>query len=229
LKDAPVELIRHQALDRDHDGILLVMLPGAGIEAKDFAEHGFVRDVQERGGPVDVVAARPELDLYLDGTIAEAIERRAVAPARSSGRARIWHLGISLGGMGALLHARAYPGSVEGVVLLAPFLGTPGILAEVASAGGLEAWRPGAVAANDSERQLLVWLKDHLAAPPPQPVLYLGYGRGDRFAKGHAMLGERLPPERVVVTEGGHDWPTWRDLWRQILERRPFTRGGEDC
>lgn len=225
MKDAPVELIRHHAPCQDRNRVLLVMLPGVGIEAKEFAEHGFVSDVQDSGSPVDVVATRPELDLYLDGTVAEAIEATVVAPARRNGKTRVWHLGISLGGMGALLHARAYPESVEGVILLAPFLGTPGILAEVANAGGLEAWRPGAVAANDSERQLLAWLKDHLAASPQQPALYLGYGRSDRFAKGHAMLGERLPAKRVVLAEGGHDWATWSDLWRQILQLRPFSLG----
>src|SRR5579863_7578981 len=125
MKATPVDLMRHQAPGQDHDRVLLVMLPGVGIDAKDFAEHGFVRDVQESRTPVDAVAVRPELDLYLDGTVAEAIEKAIVAPARNSGRARIWHLGISLGGMGALLHARAYPETVEGVILLAPFLGTP--------------------------------------------------------------------------------------------------------
>lgn len=217
-----MELIRHHAARRSGERPLLVMLPGVGMEAADFARQGFVRAVEEAGDAADVVATRPELDLYLDGSIAEALERLVVAPAREAGYRRLWFLGISLGGMGALLHARAYPAAVEGVILLSPFLGTPGLVAEVTAASGLAAWRPGEVAANDSERQLLAWLKQHLASRAPRPTLYLGYGLSDRFARGHAMLGDGLPAERVIRSEGGHDWPTWCALWREILALRPF-------
>jgi pimeloyl-ACP methyl ester carboxylesterase len=127
-----------------------------------------------------------------------------------------------LGGIGALLHARAYPGGVAGIVLLSPFLGTPGLIAEVAEAGGLGAWQPGEVAANDVERQVLAWLAT-LRRPPLQ--LYLGYGRDDRFARGQALLAEHLPSDRVVLADGGHDWPTWRGLWRRILALNPFATG----
>jgi pimeloyl-ACP methyl ester carboxylesterase len=220
-----MELMRHPAPGTGAAGTLLVMLPGVGFEAADFAAHGLVAAAQETAS-LDIVAARPDLDLYLDQTIAAEIERTIVAPARSEGVARIWFLGISLGGMGALLHARAYPGGADGLILLSPFLGTPGLIAEAAAAGGLAAWQPGAVAANDGERQALAWLKHHVAAPSPRPEIYLGYGRTDRFARGHALLAERLPPARIVLGEGGHDWETWALLWRRILALRPFAEGG---
>jgi pimeloyl-ACP methyl ester carboxylesterase len=217
-----MELIRHHAPRRPGERPLLVMLPGVGMEAGDFARQGFVRAVAEAGDAADVVATRPETDLYLDGSIAEALERSVVAPAREAGYRRLWFLGISLGGMGALLHARAHPAAAEGIILLSPFLGTPGLVAEVTAASGLAAWHPGEVAAHDSERQLLAWLKGHLASRAPRPALYLGYGLSDRFARGHAMLADGLPAERVVRSEGGHDWPTWCALWREILAFRPF-------
>ena len=206
--------------------ILLIMLPGAGIEPKDFAAHGFVHAVHGRRLPVDVVAAGPSLDLYLDGTVAERLQRDIVSPALARRPARLWFLGISLGGMGALLYACARAASVEGIILLAPFLGTPGLIAEVARAGGIASWQPGDVAANDSERKLLAWLKAYRAGAPGQPRLYLGYGRDDRFARGHALLAEHLPPRFVEIAEGGHDWPTWTTLWQQILDRNPFADGG---
>ena len=220
-----MELIRHPVPSGAPAEALLVMLPGVGIKAEDFAEHGFVRAAQESEA-VEIVAARPDLDLYLDGTIAAELERAIIAPARAAGLARIWFLGISLGGMGALLHARACPSGAEGILLLSPFLGTPGLVAEVVGAGGLGAWQPGNVAANDHERQMLAWLKAHVAAPPRPPSLYLGYGRDDRFARGHAMLGDRLPAARVVLSEGGHDWETWLALWQRLLALRPFAAGG---
>ena len=220
-----MELVRHPAPGGGAARTLLVMLPGVGFAAADFAAHGFVAAAQAAAS-LDIVAARPDLDLYLDQTIAAEIERTIVAPARAAGAARIWFLGISLGGMGALLHARAYPGGADGLILLSPFLGTPGLIAEAAAAGGLAAWQPGAIAANDGERQALAWLKHLVAAPLPRPELYLGYGRTDRFSRGHALLAEVLSPERVVLGEGGHDWETWGLLWRRILALRPFAPGG---
>jgi pimeloyl-ACP methyl ester carboxylesterase len=218
----PMRVVHHRAPDPGPDRILLVMLPGVGIEPEDFAAHGLVAAAQASGLPVDIAAARPELDLYLDGTIAGAVESAIVAPARQAGYRRIWLLGISLGGMGALLYAASALARVEGIILLAPFLGTPGIIAEVGRAGGLCAWQPGEIAAKDGERALLAWLKDHVAALPPRPRLYLGYARGDRFVAGHALLADHLPAERVVVVEGAHDWESWGRLWQLVLCKHPF-------
>lgn len=217
-----MRVIHYPAPSGDRERILLVLLPGVGIAPEDFAHHGFVQAAQDRGAAVDVAAAGPDLDLYLDKTIVADIHGAIVAPAMASGHRRVWFLGISLGGMGALLYARAHGVAVEGVILLAPFLGTPGMVAEVVRAGGLAAWQPGDIAPNDSERKLLDWLKCRTAALPGPPALYLGYGRDDRFAEGHAMLAQQLPPARVFLTDGGHDWDTWTRLWRQILDADPF-------
>jgi pimeloyl-ACP methyl ester carboxylesterase len=217
-----MDLRRYNAASDARGSVLLVMLAGAGIAAEDFARHGMIEAAHARGLGVDIVAARPDLDDYLDWAIAEAIDRDIIATARGHGYARIWTIGLSLGGLGALLHARAHAGSVEGIVLLSPFLGTAGMIAEVVRAGGLARWQPGVIAVNDGERQLLAWLKHNLSAPPPFPELYLGYGQADRFIAGQRLLADRLPPERVVEVEGEHDWPTWTLLWRRILDKRPF-------
>ena len=31
-----------------------------------------------------------------------------------------------------------------------------------------------------------------------------------------------LPPEQVFTIEGGHDWPQWRQLWRNVLDVLPL-------
>jgi pimeloyl-ACP methyl ester carboxylesterase len=217
-----MRIIHHSAPHPAPDRILLIMLPGVGIEPEEFAARGFVDAVHARGLPVDIAAARPDLDLYLDQTVAADIDAAIVAPARAEGYKRIWLLGVSLGGMGALLYACAYLASVEGIILLAPFLGTPGMVAEVVRAGGLASWQPGEIAANDGERALLGWLKAYGTALPPRPKLYLGYASGDRFVEGHAMLADHLPAGQVVVTDGGHDWESWARLWQLVLDKRPF-------
>jgi pimeloyl-ACP methyl ester carboxylesterase len=198
-----------------------VMLPGYGMERDDFARHGFIDAVHQRGWPVDIIAARPDVGLYLDGTVAECLHDDIILPARSAA-SPLWFLGVSLGAMGALLYARRYSGQVAGAILLAPFLGTPGLIAEVAEAGGLARWDPGDVRSADVERQVLSWLKARPSMAPEALALYLGYGRDDRFARGAALLAQDLPGPHVMVTDGGHDWETWKRLWRETLDRSPF-------
>ena len=202
--------------------VLLVMLPSMGMKADEFVAHGFVSAVHDRRLPVDIVAAQPELDAYLEGQIARSLHDTVIAPAMARGYRRLWLLGVSIGGMGALLYTAARFAVVDGLVLLAPFLGTPGAIAEVSSAGGITAWSLQKSRATAVERKMLLWLQTFLTGSAERPTLYLGYGRHDRFAMGHGLLARHLPQRQVVIAEGGHDGATWASLWPQILERRPF-------
>jgi hypothetical protein len=68
------------------------------------------------------------------------------------------------------------------------------------------------------ERRIWLFIRDGSGEPgfAARP-LYLGYGRQDRFAQAHALMGEGLAPDMVDVAEGGHDWPTWYTLWERFL------------
>lgn len=207
----------HRAPGNDPDRVLLVMLPGAGFEAEDFARHGLVAAMHGRGWPVDIVTTSPPVELYLEDGIAAALHRDIIEPAQAQGYARIWLLGVSLGGMGALLYASEHAATIEGVVLLAPFLGTQGTIAELAKAGGFHAWSAASSAATPTEQRVLIWLQTYLAARPASPALYLGYGHADRFLQGHQMLAAGLPEAHVHTATGGHDWDTWHTLWQSLL------------
>lgn len=196
---------------------LLVMLPGAGMEAADFAANGLIAAAHRRHKQVDIIAARPALDLYLDGGVAPALHSAVIAPALAQGYAHIRLLGISLGGMGALLYAALHEANIEGIVLLAPFLGTPGTIAEIEAAGGLPAWKPAGIA-TAPEATMLRWLQTHLAHRRANPKLTLGYGTKDRFARGHQILAAELPKENVFTHPGAHDWETWLALWQRMLD-----------
>ncbi len=201
---------------------LLVMLPGAHLSPSDFARHGFLTDLHARKGTVDAVAVDLKPDDYLDGEVGEHLHRAVIGPALEQGYQRLWLLGISLGGMGALLYARAHLAKVDGLILLAPFLATRGTIAEVIAAGGLAAWEPGPLSSTDLERGLLMWLKSRPFARGTGPRLLLGHGRADRYADASRLLAEHMPPDRLAVAEGGHDWPTWTTLWRQLRENAGF-------
>jgi pimeloyl-ACP methyl ester carboxylesterase len=194
---------------------MLVMLPAAGSEAEDFERQGLVAAVQAVRPDMELVVAQPSMDGYLDGTVAPLLHEAVIRPALARGRTRIALAGISLGGMGALLYAATYPANITALILLAPFLGTRGTIAAVESAGGFISFDP-TLAATQPECRMLGWLGTHLTGGG-NPALYLGYGESDRFAAGHRLLAQNLPPGRVATVPGGHDWPSWSALWQALL------------
>jgi pimeloyl-ACP methyl ester carboxylesterase len=198
------------------------MLPGAGDGAADMVSQGFIAALRERALPVDAIAADARSDYYLDKSVLKRLRAAVIAPARQQGRGPVWLLGISLGGMGAALYARAHPGEIAGLILLAPFFAVRGAIAEVTRAGGLAAWKPGPIADDDSEGQLLLWLKAYRPGAPGLPAIHLGYGTNDRYAPASALLAARLPAPQVATVAGGHDWVTWRLLWQILLDRNVF-------
>ena len=164
--------------------------------------------------------------LYLDGTV--GAELAALLQSAASRHRRVWLAAISLGCFGALLLAEG-PVPIEGIVLLAPFLGTAGLIAEVQRAGGFKAWEPGALAEDDHERRLLARLKHYGRQPEQWPALWLGYGRSDRFAAASRLLAQLLPPSRIVEIEGAHDWPSWARLWDRMLAGDSVARANSAC
>jgi pimeloyl-ACP methyl ester carboxylesterase len=208
--------------------IMLVMLPGVRDRPQDLVRHGFIQALRERGLPVDVVAADLHMDYYLEHNIIERLSADIFVPARAAKYQRIWLMGISLGGMGSMIYARAHPADIEGVILLAPYLGARGTIAEVVREGGLNHWPPGRIEPGDDERLFLAWLKTYQADNPALPKIYLGYGIDDRFAAASALLAERLPAERVATAQGGHDWATWLHLWKHMLDQGVFSIDGKE-
>ena len=134
-----------------------------------------------------------------------------VLPARKAGYENIWLLGISMGGFGSLLYASENPDQVDGVILLAPFLGDNSSIDEIAASGGLASWNSELSKLKDYEIAIWAWLRDS-----DTPVI-LGFGESDGMAEGYRrVLTDVLEPSSVYTLEGGHKWTTWKPLWDQI-------------
>lgn len=213
----------------------VVMLPGAGDRAEDFLKQGFVRELRNREIDVDVAAADASVDYYLSRELVVRLREAVIDPLRARGVQRIWLMGISLGGLGAVVYALKHAGDVEGLLLIAPYLAARGTVAKILAAGGLARWRPAADdadAADDTENELLNWLGVYDAANPRLPRIHLAYGTEDRFSPASHLLAERLPADRIVTLAGGHDWLTWLRLWGCLLDRNVFSstyaRRGDD-
>lgn len=196
-------------------GSPVILLPGAYMHAQDFLTHGF-------DSAVDIVAVETGMQAYLDGSIVDGLHE-VISRIRGES-APLWLAGISLGGMGALLYARSHPGAVAGLLLLSPFIGTRGAVAEVIDAGGFEGWQPPRKDAATDEHRLLQWLKSYRAGDAAWPRIYLGYGENDRYAASYRLLAGLLPAEQVVTIAGGHDWETWRVLWDRLLHSAQLRR-----
>lgn len=209
---------------------LLVMLPGAYDKPDDFIRHGFVDAVRERHIAADIALVDASVAYYRNGDIVARLDTDVIAPARARGIRHVWFAGISIGGIGSLIYANEKRGVVDGLLLMAPYLGERSIAAEIAASGGLAAWSPtGTIPADDLDRRLWQWLKTLTQTrasqgTPRLPVVSLGFGITDRFVASHRLLAAALPGDRVFTAAGGHDWPAWEALWPRMLDAAALPR-----
>jgi len=200
----------------------VVLLPPAGARPGDFEAQGFHESVRRRGIAVDLTEADIGLEPHAVGGAAAALDALALAPARARGAGPIWLAGISIGAFNALHCLAARVGGVAGALLIAPYPGTGDILAEIEACGGPAAWSRTPQARGPEERAWWRWLCEESARGAwPVPV-HLSSGISDRFARGQARIAELLPPQRIRMLPGGHDWATWRLLWDDWLDCGPL-------
>lgn len=202
----------------DHARTLIVFLPGLGDTAEHFVESGFFKAVRERSLPWDMVSVDAHLGYYTQGIVAERLDADVIQPALDHGYANIWLVGVSMGGLGAMLYAQNYPGKITGIVAIAPYLGGDAIIKDIRHAGGLRRWAGDERDERSYETRLWQWLKAYIDMPEQRPPLYLLYGDHDKLSNSHTLLAGVLPAEKVHVIEGRHEWTTWKKLWIDLLD-----------
>jgi pimeloyl-ACP methyl ester carboxylesterase len=211
---------------------LLVLLPGSYSLPEDFIREGFVRAVREQGLAADVLLVDAHLGYYQDRSVITRLHADVVQPARARGYRQVWVAGISIGAVGAMLYADEHPQALDGVVLLAPFLGTRLTALEIENAGGLARWpAPERRVDEEIDQRLWRWLKGQTDAASGERRLpiFQGYGVDDRFAYNNRLLSQSLPASRVFTADGGHDWPAWKALWQRVLPALPLARRAGAC
>lgn len=214
--------LRHPGPCAGRAETLVVMLPGAYSRPPEFLAAGFPQALREHAVNADTLIVDSHLGYYSDRSVLRRLREEVVQPARAEGYRRIWLVGISLGGMGALGYAVRHGQDIDGVLVLAPYLGSRRLTQQVDEAGGPRAWRAAGLDADDPEDadELARELWSVFATPASVlPPVYLGYGRDDRFVSAHRRFAELLPGDRVCTAPGGHDWPVWRALWQSWLSQ----------
>ena len=193
---------------------LLVLLQGAGDRLGCFAEHGLVELALDSTLDVDVLELDAHFGYYRSLTLVERLEQDVLRPCRERYR-DIWLVGVSMGGLGALLTASAQPELVDGVVLISPYLGRRRLIREIDEGGGLATWEAPADAAL-WRWDLETWKVLQRLCLAPQsgdPELLLLHADEDLSPRAHQLVAAALPSERVITLPGQHDWKAWAELF----------------
>lgn len=188
---------------------------------KCFEVEGFVDAVRSRNLPFDMVAPNAHRGYYRGRSLIQRLKTDVILPAQADGYKKIWFVGISMGGLGALLYLKEHPEDVTGVIALGPYVGDDKILDEIQAAGGVQQWQPGTYDPNKQwQRMLWDWIKHYPSDSPDSPPIYLGLATDDLYLKGHRLLADSLPAERVVETTGKHRFKTFKVLWDDMLDQQ---------
>ena len=205
------------------DAPLVIVLPGIGDDLEDLHASGIAAAIQ-RGWPrADVLLVGATLGYYLHGGIAQRLQNEIILPARARGHQVIWLAGASMGGMGALLHERRYPGQVTGMVLFAPYMGDRRLVEAIAAAGGVLHWNPGPLpaAVNKGNYQVELWrvVHDWTLRPDMAQHIWLAAGASDRLLPVAKLIAPVLPAGHFIELPGGHSWRVWDQAATQIFKR----------
>lgn len=205
---------------------LFVMLPGMGDHAETFEQRGFVEEVRKTQRSIDIRTTDATIGYYMQGTMLDRLEQDVIAPAKARGYQEIWLLGPSMGGFGSLFYSRAHTADVTGVLAMAPFLGDKKLIKEISTAGGLMKWQaPARVEKMDRDnyqREMWRWFQAIAQHKEKAPLIFMGYGTSDHLAPADSMLGVVLPPSRVYLTDGKHEWPAWQRILQAFLASPEF-------
>lgn len=184
----------------------------------EFKREGFFQIASERWPDAELVAVDLHLGYYRKRLSAKRLHEDVIAPARSRGVKRVRVVGISMGGLGALIHDLEYPEDIDEMYLLSPFVGEEKVTEEIRSAGGVRNWKGEPTGDRDYSRRLwrsleLKWLEQR-----DRPEVILACGTEDRLVESNRLFAQDfLSEEQTLWQSGGHEWPTWRSLFREMI------------
>lgn len=199
----------HYYVANTYNKALVVLLPGIGESSEAFVDNGVVKAITECRNDTNIVGVNAYFSYYRKQSVARRIHYDVIEPARQSGIEEIWFMGLSLGGLGTLIHRNSYPQDVSGSILVAPYIGEWEVLSAYLQGEEVD----------DKERVFAaVWQSiQHDAS-----AISLAYGESDKYSKQHRWLAGYLPRQQVETVEGGHTWNVWKKLWPIILQQSGF-------
>jgi hypothetical protein len=230
--DGPMQILEDKLNCPTRPKTLIVFLPGAREVPQDLVTEGFVKQVRDRQIQADMQILDSHYAYFSKLQIIDRLENEVMLPARAKGYSQIWFAGISLGGFGTLMYGASQAQAkqpdpkkqYDGFFVMAPYMGEKKVW-EPIQAVGLAKWQ--APTQGDFNVDLWRWLARYSQSNTPEanlPSAYIGYGTEDFLAPPNKILGDALPKDRQMEVPGGHDWPPWKTLWGQWLDRAPLAR-----
>lgn len=220
---APIPKAFVPALDQSGDRILIIVLSGMFSDEESLKQHGLHTVIQKSWPDADVLLTAARLPYYSEGVLTQRLHDEIIKPARDERYDQVWLAGGSMGGLGALMYEREYPGQVTGIVLLAPRLGNGELIDEIHRSGGIGAWNPGPLPAemNGDNYERQVWKMIKLRGKQRDFLhrVWLICGTEDRMLPGARLLAPQLLPSQYIERPGGHDWDFWVSATEQIFAR----------
>ena len=215
-KPIPTELVHApQAAQR-----VVVMLPGRGDDLAGLQRERVAQIIQSEWPDADVILTGLTMPYYTGGVATRRLHDEVIAPLKQHGYRQVWLAGISLGGFGTLLYDQAYPGQVDGMLVLSPYLGEHAIQREIRDAGGLAAWQPGPVqpmGPQTFQRELWRYIKHWSDDPTRTQTMWLAYGADERLRKAIELMSPQLSASHVRMLPGQHDWKLWKPAMHELL------------
>ncbi len=219
------QLVKGTQQNRD---VLIILLPGIFSDARDMQQRG-VPEAIHRGWPEpDILMADLTVNFYRKGLAVQRLQDEIVIPARQQGYSEIWLAGGSMGGVGTLMYEWRYPGEMDGLVLISPYLGGDEVTDAIRAAGGLKAWDSGehSTAMEPDNYDRLIWqmAQDWIGDEAKLHRVWLMCGDEDRLYPNAQMLGAILPQDRYFPGSGNHSWDYWipnlETVFRAVAESR---------
>lgn len=190
-----------------------VLLPGIRNRVEDFTDEGFIQIaaplLQEFPGNA-LIAVDAHWGYYRERIIDQRLQQDILQryPHKT-----FTFVGISLGGFGSLLMATQHSERIDKLVLLSPFMGEDdyAYLARLQTLGIVDQEGD-----EDLQRSLnSVWR--FMASNERKMPIYIAYGQDDDFVPYYDHLRGMQPPRvQFLEIRGGHDWGTWRTLWKTL-------------
>lgn len=216
--ETPVRTIRSEP--HGTPAQLVVMLPGRWSRPQEFQQEGLMDMARDHWPRADIVAPNLHLGYYTNRVIVDRLHEDVILPAKRKGVKEIIVVGVSMGGLGALLYDLNHPGIIDRMILLSPFVGDEEAIREIDAAAGVRAWKPGPIGEKDFSRKLWVGLKQQWLGQRKRPEVILACGDKDRLLPSNKRFAEDfLKPDEIIHLPGDHDWPTWRAAFARALER----------
>jgi pimeloyl-ACP methyl ester carboxylesterase len=205
--------------------VLVVVLPGRADDLDGLRRSGIAEAIQQGDPQPDVLLVGATPRYYREGRLTERLREQIVLPARVQGYRRIWLVGASMGGFGAMLYQRRYPDDVDAVLLLAPYMGDDRLIRQIADAGGVSAWdpgpRPAGVEPGNASREIWRVVHGWAAGSTAATPVWLVCGTEDRFFDAAQLMAAALHEEHFIPLSGGHAWSVWNDGARTVFARHP--------